>query len=179
MALLDEPASDIAVISYNCKSGTLSWERAIRQPCGWNARSGISLELNGNASDIRPWLDFGFWDVKHPLGERAVGAAPPYDFLPAEGENLHQIAVGPVHAGIIEPGHFRFTANGETLFDSNSVLARSTRALRPAQWSPTRQGANLRPDLRRQHGRLCVGIRTSGGSRDGNQGSLRATWLRA
>ena len=28
---------------------------------------------------------------------------------------LHQIAVGPVHAGIIEPGHFRFTANGETI----------------------------------------------------------------
>ena len=30
-------------------------------------------------------------------------------------ESLHQIAVGPVHAGIIEPGHFRFTANGETV----------------------------------------------------------------
>jgi Ni,Fe-hydrogenase III large subunit len=30
-----------------------------------------------------------------------------------EGEGLHQIPVGPVHAGIIEPGHFRFTANGE------------------------------------------------------------------
>jgi Ni,Fe-hydrogenase III large subunit len=28
---------------------------------------------------------------------------------------MHQIAVGPVHAGIIEPGHFRFTANGETI----------------------------------------------------------------
>ncbi|MGC1093954.1 MAG: nickel-dependent hydrogenase large subunit, partial [Pseudolabrys sp.] len=36
-----------------------------------------------------------------------------YQFLPAEGEALHQIPVGPVHAGIIEPGHFRFTANGE------------------------------------------------------------------
>ena len=36
-------------------------------------------------------------------------------FLPAEGESLHQIPVGPVHAGIIEPGHFRFTANGETV----------------------------------------------------------------
>ena len=36
-------------------------------------------------------------------------------FLPAEGEALHQIPVGPVHAGIIEPGHFRFTANGETV----------------------------------------------------------------
>ncbi len=38
-----------------------------------------------------------------------------YPFLAADGEGLHQIAVGPVHAGIIEPGHFRFTANGETV----------------------------------------------------------------
>ncbi len=42
-------------------------------------------------------------------------AALPYVFLPAEGESLHQIPVGPVHAGIIEPGHFRFTAGGETV----------------------------------------------------------------
>ena len=35
--------------------------------------------------------------------------------MPVEGEDLHQIPVGPVHAGIIEPGHFRFTANGEAV----------------------------------------------------------------
>ncbi len=47
------------------------------------------------------------------LSRKAMGQS--YRFLPAEGESLHQIAVGPVHAGIIEPGHFRFTANGETV----------------------------------------------------------------
>jgi Ni,Fe-hydrogenase III large subunit len=52
--------------------------------------------------------------VRHPLGKRTPARKPkPYEFLPAEGEGLHQIPVGPVHAGIIEPGHFRFTANGE------------------------------------------------------------------
>ncbi len=56
------------------------------------------------APDTRPWLDHGVWKG---------GPAAPYAFLPAEGEGLHQIPVGPVHAGIIEPGHFRFTANGE------------------------------------------------------------------
>jgi Ni,Fe-hydrogenase III large subunit len=57
------------------------------------------------------------WDVEHPLAARPDAAQPrtPYAFLPAEGEGLHQIPVGPVHAGIIEPGHFRFTANGETV----------------------------------------------------------------
>ena len=65
----------------------------------------------------RPWLDHGRWGVKHPLGERReIDAAPPaYPFLASEGESLHQIPVGPVHAGIIEPGHFRFTANGEAV----------------------------------------------------------------
>ncbi len=57
--------------------------------------------------DPRPWLDHGRW----PGRENDVR----YEFLPSEGEGLHQIAVGPVHAGIIEPGHFRFTANGETV----------------------------------------------------------------
>ena len=45
--------------------------------------------------------------------KRPARKPAPYAFLPAEGEGLHQIPVGPVHAGIIEPGHFRFTANGE------------------------------------------------------------------
>jgi Ni,Fe-hydrogenase III large subunit len=39
----------------------------------------------------------------------------PYRFLPVNGDAVHQIAVGPVHAGIIEPGHFRFSASGETV----------------------------------------------------------------
>ena len=44
---------------------------------------------------------------------RCVRDPAAYDFLPALGEGLHQIPVGPVHAGIIEPGHFRFSVNGE------------------------------------------------------------------
>jgi Ni,Fe-hydrogenase III large subunit len=69
------------------------------------------------APDLRPWLDLGFWDVQHPLGActPAPAVRSAYTFLPAEGESLHQIPVGPVHAGIIEPGHFRFTAGGETI----------------------------------------------------------------
>jgi len=57
--------------------------------------------------DPRPWLDHGRWPGRETEQR--------YEFLPVEGEGLHQIPVGPVHAGIIEPGHFRFTANGETV----------------------------------------------------------------
>ena len=70
------------------------------------------------ALDARGWLDHGRWDVRYPLSPTATPAeatAVTYPFLPVKGPGLHQIPVGPVHAGIIEPGHFRFTANGETV----------------------------------------------------------------
>jgi len=74
------------------------------------------LEPEG-AADLRPWLDHNRWGVRHPLGkaETVAAAGTTYQFYPAEGPPLHQIPVGPVHAGIIEPGHFRFHANGETV----------------------------------------------------------------
>lgn len=67
-------------------------------------------------SDQRNWIDHGKWPSPPPSRKNA--AARPdtaYTFLAAEGEGLHQIAVGPVHAGIIEPGHFRFSVNGEAV----------------------------------------------------------------
>ncbi|MBI5828768.1 MAG: formate hydrogenase, partial [Chloroflexi bacterium] len=41
----------------------------------------------------------------------------PFPFLPVGGEGVYEIPVGPVHAGIIEPGHFRFSVVGETVID--------------------------------------------------------------
>jgi Ni,Fe-hydrogenase III large subunit len=68
--------------------------------------------------DTRPWLDHGRWAVTHPMAPRPTpvgGAAEPPEFLPSEGTDLHQVPVGPIHAGIIEAGHLRLTASGETL----------------------------------------------------------------
>ena len=68
--------------------------------------------------DHRPWLDHGRWPVGTPLaatpGPSRASARRP-EFLAAHGPSLHEIPVGPVHAGIIEPGHFRFSAHGETV----------------------------------------------------------------
>jgi len=115
MALLDD-ANDVAVLTYPCKSGNYP-SVAVRHPPAIRLERAIR-DLHGldavDAPDTRPWLDLGFWNVRHPLGTKARAVKPAsYQFLPSEGEGLHQIAVGPVHAGIIEPGHFRFTANGE------------------------------------------------------------------
>ncbi|MBI5321244.1 NADH-quinone oxidoreductase subunit C [Bradyrhizobium sp.] len=119
MALRDESDETIAVVSLDCPARrypsvglhhppALRLERAARDLFG--------IEPVG-LPDPRGWLDHGNWDVRHPLAT-APDPAPidkAYTFLPIEGDGLHQIPVGPVHAGIIEPGHFRFTANGETV----------------------------------------------------------------
>jgi Ni,Fe-hydrogenase III large subunit/Ni,Fe-hydrogenase III component G len=74
------------------------------------------------AEDPRPWLDHGNWPrAWHPLRrdaaepQAAVSPALPsaYPFVRVEGDGVHEIPVGPVHAGIIEPGHFRFSIVGE------------------------------------------------------------------
>jgi len=115
MALIGDK-SDIVVLTYACRDRHYPSVGAKHPPAIRLERTIQSLfgfEAIGTP-DTRPWLDLGFWDVAHPLGDRAAAQTrEPYAFLPAEGEALHQIAVGPVHAGIIEPGHFRFTANGE------------------------------------------------------------------
>jgi Ni,Fe-hydrogenase III large subunit len=49
-----------------------------------------------------------------PSGRRVDPPDPDaYPFFRVEGEEVHEVAVGPVHAGVIEPGHFRFQAHGE------------------------------------------------------------------
>jgi len=118
MALSEESSGAIVVISLDCPDGVFPsvarlfapagrLERTVRDLCGLEA-----IE----APDARPWLDHGRWGLTRPLGvRREAKAAEPYRFLANEGHSLHQIPVGPVHAGIIEPGHFRFTANGEAV----------------------------------------------------------------
>jgi Ni,Fe-hydrogenase III large subunit/Ni,Fe-hydrogenase III component G len=80
----------------------------------------LGVQADG-ADDRRPWLDHGTWidggnALRHAQSSRpGAGAAEPtdYPFVRVEGDGVHEIPVGPVHAGIIEPGHFRFSVVGE------------------------------------------------------------------
>lgn len=71
-------------------------------------------------SDTRPWLRHNAWPANfRPLIDPAtllngypIGVDH-YPFVRVSGEGVHEIPVGPVHAGIIEPGHFRFSVVGE------------------------------------------------------------------
>jgi Ni,Fe-hydrogenase III large subunit/Ni,Fe-hydrogenase III component G len=69
------------------------------------------------AADTRPWLDHGAWTERYPLRVDPQAQPAPeardYPFVRVDGDGVHEIPVGPVHAGIIEPGHFRFSVVGE------------------------------------------------------------------
>jgi len=119
LAALDISDNAIAVFSLACPKGSYPSVGRVHAPAQRLERAVHDLTglVADDAPDTRPWLDHGNWGVRHPLGKasRATAKPKPYAFLAAEGEGLHEIPVGPVHAGIIEPGHFRFTANGETV----------------------------------------------------------------
>jgi Ni,Fe-hydrogenase III large subunit len=119
MAILERSTGQIGLVTIECPDRrfpsvgrlhppALRLERAIRDIYGIEAE---------DSPDVRRWLDHGRWAVRQPGSATPQDHSPNipegYEFLPVEGEGLHQIPVGPVHAGIIEPGHFRFTANGE------------------------------------------------------------------
>lgn len=75
--------------------------------------------------DARRWTRHQAWaSDEYPLRRNFPAAGRPqaqtpadhqYSFLLAQGSGVYEIPVGPVHAGIIEPGHFRFQAVGETV----------------------------------------------------------------
>jgi Ni,Fe-hydrogenase III large subunit len=101
MAVFDH---DIVVLSLDCPAGSYPSVGALHPP---------AIRLERAARDLSGLDPVGLPDTRRWLDHGADPAA--YPFLPVEGEGLHQIPVGPVHAGIIEPGHFRFTADGETV----------------------------------------------------------------
>jgi len=110
MALLGDGVPDAAVLSIVCQDNHFPSVGARHAPAirlERTMRDLFGLQADG-LTDTRPWLDHGRWGEAQP-------PAASYPFLPVEGGALHQIPVGPVHAGIIEPGHFRFTCDGETV----------------------------------------------------------------
>lgn len=78
-------------------------------------------EKTGVVPEGHPWLKpvrFAH-DCRGPWGKLAPGTGP---FFQLEGSQVHEVAVGPVHAGVIEPGHFRFQCLGEVVHHLEIVL---------------------------------------------------------
>jgi Ni,Fe-hydrogenase III large subunit len=91
-------------------------------PCASRMQRAMA-DLSGVRSsdpDARAWLRHNAWPPDfHPLAHPAQrltdheAGVDVYPFVRVDGDGVHEIPVGPVHAGIIEPGHFRFSIVGE------------------------------------------------------------------
>ncbi|MFH0879287.1 MAG: NADH-quinone oxidoreductase subunit C, partial [Lentisphaerota bacterium] len=86
-------------------------------------------EQFGLRPEGHPWLKpvryRPSWNKSRDAWKRPAGQPIPpavTDFYRVEGEDIHEVAVGPVHAGIIEPGHFRFQCHGENVFHLEIAL---------------------------------------------------------
>ena len=96
-----------------------------------HSRDAFGIEFLGHP-DPRPWLRHQAWAADQFPLRKAFSAAgtppamtPPdngYPFESAHGSGVYEIPVGPIHAGIIEPGHFRFMAVGEQVLNLEERL---------------------------------------------------------
>ncbi len=81
-----------------------------------------------------PWLKPIRFHPPYRSGQRMLRAPVPglTDFFAMTGEEVHEVAVGPVHAGTIEPGHFRFQCHGEQVFHLEIALGYQHRGVERA-----------------------------------------------
>ncbi len=119
----------------------LCMARLTRDPVGGGfSMKSLTRELpQAQAFERALFEDHGVQPVGHPwlkplrrhesLEKRAgrLDVAPPHAFFEVRGEGIHEVAVGPVHAGVIEPGHFRFQCEGETVLHLEIQLGYQSR----------------------------------------------------
>jgi Ni,Fe-hydrogenase III large subunit/Ni,Fe-hydrogenase III component G len=116
---LGDPQDALASAAPVCYLAS-RFEREIRDLFG--------IAMSGHP-DPRPLVKHGFWPVDYyPLRKDALSVADfsddgqPFPFTQVGGEGVYEIPVGPVHAGVIEPGHFRFSVMGETVINLRTRL---------------------------------------------------------
>jgi Ni,Fe-hydrogenase III large subunit/Ni,Fe-hydrogenase III component G len=119
----------ILVLQYGLKGNqAVSIAKTFPTAC-WYEREitdGFGIQFQGTFDTRRLLLHETYPADFHPLLKSfkngpieiaALQEQTQYPFKQVEGEGVYQIPVGPVHAGIIEPGHFRFSVIGETIFN--------------------------------------------------------------
>jgi Ni,Fe-hydrogenase III large subunit len=130
-------------------------------------------ERHGLAPEGHPWLK--------PV-RSTLGCAPAIrDFFRVEGGEVHEVAVGPVHAGIIEPGHFRFQCAGEEVIHLEIALGYQHRGIEAAiAGGPHRATMS---QIEAAAGDSTIGHATAHATvmeaLAGAEAPLRAQWLRA
>ncbi len=80
--------------------------------------------------------EFGIEPKNHPWLKPLKKNQDKYPFFAMKGEDVHEVAVGPIHAGVIEPGHFRFMCQGEKVYDLEIMLGYQHRGAEALMLNP-------------------------------------------
>ncbi len=109
-AFADSNSSMIHIIGGDFSDGNLEYESWANE---FPQTNYFECELSEN---------YGYNPLNHPWlrpvrKQNVILGNKQYKFYKLEGEEVHEVAVGPIHAGIIEPGHFRFQCHGEIVYN--------------------------------------------------------------
>mgnify|MGYP000871781664 CR=1 FL=1 len=122
----DDATAEIAVFSHETKID-VPVLKSVTQMCPQlhiferEIHESYGVEFNGH-----PWLK----PVRYPYDRSDRSKTMDvYPFYTIESEELHEVGVGPIHAGVIEPGHFRFICNGERVLHLEIQLGYQNRGI--------------------------------------------------
>ncbi|MGK9477151.1 NADH-quinone oxidoreductase subunit C [Melioribacter sp. OK-6-Me] len=107
--LADDELSKLFVLSSSLRSGDV-YDSITNEVPSAHLFERELWEQFGVIPNGHPWLK----PVRHGIAG-VDQTQKQYDFFKMSGSDVHEVAVGPIHAGIIEPGHFRFSAHGEII----------------------------------------------------------------
>lgn len=172
----------VAVIAFDADN-TLAVGRS--EPVVKSYPALTALHPQAHLFEREVWEQHGLLPVGHPWlkpvrrpdgGHPAVG-----EFFQVTGGEIHEVSVGPVHAGIIEPGHFRFQCNGEEVLHLEIALGYQHRGIEEAlAGGPHRATLN---QMETVAGDTTIGHATAHAmvreALAGTEAPLRAQWLRA
>lgn len=115
--LADDKAGDIYVLSTKFSADENSYESLTKDIPAFHIFEREFYE------------QFGIEPLNHPWLKPVRINQDKYEFFEMTGEEVHRVAVGPIHAGVIEPGHFRFMCNGETVYHLEIMLGYQHRGI--------------------------------------------------
>ncbi len=119
--VLDTPARGGLIFSASLAEGAREYPSLTRGiPAAHWAERAVGDFFGVRAAGHPRWksliLHDNVWPADcFPLAPGMAGEREAYAFLDVKGQGIHEIPVGPIHAGIIEPGHFRFSCVGEII----------------------------------------------------------------
>lgn len=172
----------VAVIAFS-SDNTLAVARSTPMNGAYTALTVTHPQAHAFEREI--WEQHGLTPTGHPwlkpLRKNADGAPVLQDFFRVDGREIHEVAVGPVHAGIIEPGHFRFQCAGEQVIHLEIGLGYQHRGIEHALiGGPHRATIS---QMEAVAGDTTIGHATAYASvmeaLAGTEPPLRAQWLRA